>query len=109
MKHATWLSAGLTIGAVAFGLALSAVVAPHAQVIFSVLVVSVLVSAWYGGLLMGLAATVLSVVGGVAVSRLDFNGAPLSQVNAVNLVAFAVIGAVVSAFADRRRRQQLQL
>jgi PAS domain S-box-containing protein len=109
MKHAQWLSAGLTIGAVAFGLALSAVVAPHAHVIFSVLVVSVLVSAWYGGLLMGLGATVLSVVGGVAASRLDFNGAPVSRVNAVNLVVFAVIGAVVSAFVDRRRRQQLQL
>src|SRR3954452_20664988 len=98
MRHAQWIRAGTAMGAVALGLALSVTVAPNAHVIFSLLVVSVLVAAWYGGLLMGLAATVLAVVGSVAFSRFAFSCAPSAEANIIDLIVFAVIGAVLSAF-----------
>ena len=96
------------MGAVALGLALSVSVAPNAHVIFSLLVVSVLIAAWFGGLLMGLAATVLGVIGSVSLSRFAFVG-PAADANIIDLIVFAIIGAVLSAFVDRRRRQQMQL
>ena len=108
MRYAQWLRAGMAMGAVALGLALSVSVAPNAHVIFSLLVVSVLIAAWFGGLLMGLAATVLGVIGSVSLSRFAFVG-PAADANIVDLIVFAIIGAVLSAFVDRRRRQQLQL
>ena len=99
----------MAMGAVALGLALSVSVAPNAHVIFSLLVVSVLIAAWFGGLLMGLAATVLGVIGSVSLSRFAFEVGPSADANIVDLIVFAIIGAVLSAFVDRRRRQQLQL
>src|SRR5690349_7147040 len=109
MKHAQWLRAAMAMGAVVLGLALSVSVAPNTHVIFSLLVVSVLIAAWYGGLLLGLAATVLGVIGSVALSRFAFEAGPLAKANIADLIVFAIIGAVLSAFVDRRRRQQLQL
>jgi PAS domain S-box-containing protein len=99
----------MAMSAVALGLALSVSVAPNAHVIFSLLVVSVLIAAWFGGLLMGLAATVLGVIGSVSLSRFAFEVGPAADANIVDLIVFAIIGAVLSAFVDRRRRQQLQL
>ena len=76
---------------------------------FSVLLLGVLISAWYGGLLIGLTATVLGVVGSVAVPWAILGRDAAPAVTLPRLIVFAVVGAVVSAFADRRRRQQLQL
>ena len=78
--------------------------------LFSVLLLGVLISAWYGGLLIGLTATVLGVVGSVAVpwAILGSDVVP-AVVTPPRLIVFAIVGAVVSAFVDRRRRQQLQL
>ena len=105
-----WLRAALALGIVSLSLLVSAIVFPDDRVMFSVLLLGVLVSAWYGGLLIGLTATVLAVIGSVAVPWAVLGrdeGHP--SVTLPRLIVFAVVGAVVSAFADRRRRQQLQL
>src|SRR4029453_16792355 len=71
---------------------------------------SVLIRSWCGGLLVGLTATVVGVVGSVAVpwALLGSDVVP-AVVTLPRLIVFAVVGAIVSAFPDRRRRQQLQL
>src|SRR4029453_10106539 len=78
MMRSPWLRAALALGIVSLSLLVSAIVFPDDRVLFSVLLLGVLVSAWYGGLLIGLTATVLAVVGRVAVpwGILGRGGAP---------------------------------
>ena len=109
MFRTQWSLVGLTIGVVAAGLAVSAGISLHGQVLFSVLVLAVIVAAWNGGLVMGLMATVLSVVGSVAVTQVVAGANAPNSFNFVHVVVFAVVGAMVSALVDLRRRQQLQL
>src|SRR5512132_4345884 len=106
MLRSPWLRALLALTFVSLRLLVSAIVFPDDRVLFSVLLLSVLFSAWYGGLLIGLTATVLGVVGSVAVpwALLGSDVVP-SVVTLPRLIVFAVVGAIVSAFADRRRRQ----
>src|SRR5262245_2360398 len=103
MMRSPWVRAALALGTVSLSLFVSAIVFPDDRVLFSVLLLGVLISAWYGGLLIGLTATVLAVVGSVAVPWAVLGAAP--SVTLPRLIVFAVVGAVVSAFADRRRRQ----
>ncbi len=109
MMRSPWLRAALALGIVSLSLLVSAIVFPDDRVLFSVLLLGVLISAWYGGLLIGLTATVLGVVGSVAVPWAILGRDAAPAVTLPRLLVFAVVGAVVSAFADRRRRQQLQL
>src|SRR5206468_7864968 len=91
------------------GLVLSIAITPQSQILFSIQVLAVLIAAWHGGLLIGLSATAFSAIASVAVSHLYVNGRQLARVNAAALIIFAIVGAIVSALMDRRRRQQLQL
>jgi PAS domain S-box-containing protein len=109
MIRSWWRRALLTVGIVSLSLILSAIIFPDDRVLFSVLVLAVLVNAWYGGLLMGLVATVLSVLGSVTVPWAFSGGVASPVVTLPRLIVFAVVGATVSGFIDRRRRQQLQL
>jgi PAS domain S-box-containing protein len=109
MMRSPWLRALLALAIVSLSLLVSAIVFPDDRVLFSVLLLSVLISAWYGGLLIGLTATVLGVVGSVAVPWALLGSDVVPAVTLPRLIVFAVVGAIVSAFADRRRRQQLQL
>ncbi len=108
MMRSLWLRAVLALGIVSLSLLVSAISFPDDRVLFSILVLAVLISAWYGGLLIGLAATVLCVIGSVVVPATLVAG-DVERVTLPRLIVFAVVGAVVSAFVDQRRRQQLQL
>ena len=109
MMRSQWLRIVLMLGVVTLGLALSITVTPNSQIMFSIQVLAVLIAAWHGGLLMGLSATALSAIASVAISRVYIQDRPIARVNVVALIIFAIVGAVVSAFIDRRRRQQIQL
>jgi PAS domain S-box-containing protein len=109
MIRSAWLRATLALGVVALSLVVNAVVFHDDRVLFTFLVLAVLLSAWHGGLVLGLVVTVCSVVGSVAVPSLITGATAADSVSGFRLVAFAVVGAVISAFIDRRRRQQLQL
>ena len=109
MMRSQWLRIALMLGVVTLGLALSITITPRSQVLFSIQVLAVLVAAWHGGLLMGLSATALSAIASVAITHIYIQDHPIGRVNVVALIIFAIVGAVVSAFMDRRRRQQIQL
>ena len=109
MMRSQWLRIVLMLGVVTLGLALSIAVTPNSQIMFSIQVLAVLIAAWHGGLLMGLSATALSAIASVAISRVYIQDRPIARVNVAALIIFAIVGAVVSAFMDRRRRQQIQL
>ena len=51
MMRSPWLRAALALGIVSLSLLVSAIVLPDDRVLFSVLLLGVLISAWYGGLL----------------------------------------------------------
>jgi PAS domain S-box-containing protein len=108
MTRSHWFRIALMLGVVTLGLVLSIAITPQSQILFSIQVLAVLIAAWHGGLLIGLSATAFSAIASVAVSHLYVNGRQLAHVNAAALIIFAVVGAIVSAFMDRRRRQQLQ-
>jgi PAS domain S-box-containing protein len=109
MMRSQWLRIVLMLGVVTLGLALSIVITPRSQILFSIQVLAVLIAAWHGGLLVGLSATALSAIASVAISRVYIQDRPIARVNVAALIIFAIVGAVVSAFMDRRRRQQIQL
>src|SRR6185436_12681615 len=109
MMRSQWLRIVLMLGVVTLGLALSIVITPRSQILFSIQVLAVLIAAWHGGLLVGLSATALSAIASVAISRVYIQDRPIARVNVAALIIFAIVGAVVSAFMERRRRQQIQL
>lgn len=110
MKRA-WLDGPLlAVGTVTAGLLLSYLIAPRGGALLTLLLLAALVSAWIGGLAAGLLATGIAVVGAVLLPQVE----QLSTVHTapnlfVRLLVFAVVGAVVSALADRQRRQRHQL
>jgi PAS domain S-box-containing protein len=109
MMRSLWLRIVFMLGIVLLGLALSIIITPRSQILFSIQVLAVMIAAWNGGLLMGLSATALSAISSVAISNIYVQDRPLARVNVVALLIFAIVGAVVSAFIDRRRRQQILL
>jgi PAS domain S-box-containing protein len=86
------------------------VVSPHGGAQLTILLLAVLLTAWVGGLLAGLWATVLAVFGAVLLPFAVVVPTPTSAPNlVVSLTVFAVVGASISALADRQRRQRMQL
>jgi PAS domain S-box-containing protein len=108
MKRAWWGGPVVALGSVVAGLAVSYLISPHGGAQLTVLLLAVLLTAWAGGLIAGLWATVLSVFGAVLLPYTVTlsSGAPNLF---VRLTVFAVVGAVISALADRQRRQRIQL
>ena len=70
-----------------------------------------LLSAWVGGHAAGLLATGLAVVGAVVLPQIEQAADAQHGARACSsrLLVFAVVGAVVTALADRQRRQRHQL
>ena len=66
MMRSPWLRAALALGIVSLSLLVSAIVLPDDRVLFSVLLLGVLISAWYGGLLIGLTATMRVGIAGIS-------------------------------------------
>jgi PAS domain S-box-containing protein len=94
----------------AAGLLVSALIAQEEHSPYSILVLTVMVSAWYGGHAMGLAATIAGVLATALIPldrqlwfALDAPGA------VVQLMVFAGVGAVTSSLVDRQRRQRVAL
>jgi PAS domain S-box-containing protein len=109
MLRSKWPLVGLTIAVVAASLGVGLAIPLQGSILYSVLVLAVLIAAWYGGLAMGLVATALGTVGSVwMAARQVPSGAP-HPVSFTHLVVFAVVGAAVSALVDTRRRSHLQL
>jgi len=110
MNRAWWGGPVLAIGTVSLGLALSYLIAPQGGALLTLLLLAALLSAWVGGLGVGLLAMGLSVIGAVILAQMEdlptLNTAPNMF---VRLLVFAVVGAVATALADRQRRQHHQL
>ena len=110
MKRAWWGGPLLAVGTVSLGLFLSYLVAPQGGALLTLLLLAALLSAWVGGLGVGLLATGLSVIGAVILPQIEQLPTPNTAPSMfVRLLVFAVVGAVVAALADRQRRQRLQL
>jgi PAS domain S-box-containing protein len=110
MKRAWWAGPVLATGTVAAALLLGYAIAPAGGALLSLLLLAVLLSAWTGGHLAGLLATALAVAGAAVLPvalRLPTPEAAPSLF--VRLLVFAVVGAAMSALADRQRRQRHQL
>ncbi len=109
MMRSQWTSAAFAVGVVAISLPLSVLVSPYGPTSFTILVLAVLMAAWYGGLPAGLLATALAVAGAMAAAHVTVDGRALSTSSVRHALVFAVVGVAVSTFLDGRRRQQLQL
>ena len=110
MKRAWWGGPLLAVGTVSLGLGLSYLVAPGGGALLTLLLLATLLTAWVGGLGVGLLATGLSVIGAVLLPLIEQLPTPNTAPSLfVRLLVFAVVGAVVSALADRQRRQRMQL
>ena len=104
MKRAWWGGPVVALGTVLAGLAVSYVISPHGGAQLTILLLAVLLTAWAGGLLAGLWATVLAVFGAVLLPFAVTLPTPSSAPNLfVSLTVFAVVGASISALADRQR------
>ena len=110
MKRAWWGGPVVALGTVLAGLAVSYGISPHGGASLTILLLAVLLTAWVGGLVAGLWATVLSVFGAVLLPHAVAVPTPSAAPNLiVSLTVFAIVGASVSALADRQRRQRIQL
>ena len=110
MKRAWWSGPLLAVSTVSIGLLLSYVIAPRGGALLTLLLLAALLSAWVGGLSVGLLATGLSVIGAVVLPQIEQLPTPNTAPSMfIRLLVFAVVGAVVAALADRQRRQRLQL
>jgi PAS domain S-box-containing protein len=110
MKRAWWSGPAVALGTVLAALGLSYAISPHGGALLTILLLAVLLTAWVGGLLAGLWATVLSVFGAVLLPYVVALPTPNTAPSlVVRLTVFAVVGAIVSALADRQRRQRMQL
>ena len=110
MKRAWWVGPVLAAGTVSAGLLLSHTIAPQGGAILSLLLLAVLLTAWTGGHVAGLLATALAALGAVVLPAFEHPPDAEASPNVfVELLTFAVVGAAMSALADRQRRQRLQL
>jgi PAS domain S-box-containing protein len=110
MNRSRWWRLVVPVLTIAAGLLVSALIAQEQHSPYSILVLTVMVSAWYGGHGMGLAATIAGVLATALIPldaqlwfALDSPGA------IVQLMVFAGVGAVTSSLVDRQRRQRVLL
>ena len=71
MKRAWWAGPLLAVGTVSLGLFLSYLIAPRGGPLLTLLLLAALLSAWVGGLAVGLTATGLSVIGAVILPQIE--------------------------------------
>ncbi len=96
MKRAWWAGPLLSVGTVSLGLFLSYLIAPRGGALLTLLLLAALLSAWVGGLAVGLTATGLAVIGAVILPQIEGLPTPNTAPSMfVRLLVFAVVGAVV--------------
>ena len=109
MIRSRWWRLLVPVAVTAAGLAVSAWMVRDGPAPYSLLVLTVLISAWYGGYVMGLVATMASVLA-VGLIPLDAELRSLDSAGAViQLLVFAGVGVLTSTFVDLQRRQRSSL
>jgi PAS domain S-box-containing protein len=110
MKRAWWGGPSLAVGTVLAGLTASFWIAPQSGPLLTLLLLAVLLTAWVGGLVAGLLATMFAVSGAALLAEVvAFPTPDATPPLFLRLIVFAVVGSIVSALADRQRRQRMQL